>query len=566
MKIHSKPHFKNHSKNHSFNIRVAGVTRALLATFLFGIVVTPLIAAEPSAAQPSSSDELVIVNRILASKEMGVLGPYGHASVRSRANPNRFFIAANIAGALVSAKEVVETDLDGQVVSGGRSASIGPGLIDERFIHSEIYKARPEITAIAFMSTPELVAFSVSSVPLPKNNRRVPVFDIRKSSGGNSGIVNSPALGRALAQTLGQGDAALVFGQGAVAVSRSARDLIPVALSLRTAAEQRVFEIGLGGSLTGIAITRDKAIPEAGGANLGPSAEVQRIDRYGLFFNFLGARDLQRSPASTPSPEPQSDKELIQDLAIANRLLVAPEMGVLTPDGLAHVSVRSRANPKHFFIARDISPGMVTSADIIETDLDTRPVNGARVAQYSERFIHAEIYKARPEVMAILHAHTPELRTFGQSSVKLRPVFNKARFIGAGFPLYDITQFTGGAPSPVSCMHCISTPELGRAMVNVMGRAPVVMLLEHGITLADASLRGLVVNAYNLRMNARIQQLAVGLRGEVGYFDAAPSDWDLGARANTAYPEWDYWKQLLLGSTDLNALPKPTVGLPLNTR
>ncbi len=545
-------------KPHALNICSV---RAVLAALLFAIVSPPLLSAEPVAAVLTPAEELVLVSRILASREMGVLGPYGNVSIRSRANPNRFFMAVNVTAALVSGRDVVEVDLDGQPAEGNRPV---PG--EERFIHGGVYKARPEVMAISFGATPELVAFSVSSVPLPRNNRRVPVFDMRKVDGGRAGVVNSAALGGALARTLGQGDAALVFGQGAVAVARSGRDLIPVALSLRTAAEQRLFEIGLGGSLTGIAITRDKAIPEAGGSNLGPSGGAERVDRFGAFFNFLGARDMLRIPAGRPSPAPQSDKELIQDLVIANRLLVAPEMGVLTPDGLAHVSVRSRANPGHFFIARDLAPGMVTAADIIETDFDTRPVNGARVAQYSERFIHAQIYKARPEVMAILHAHTPELRTFGQSSVKLRSVLDKARFIGAGFPLYDITQFTGGAPSPVSCMHCISTPELGRALADVMGKAPVAMLLEHGIAMADASLRGLVVNAYNLRMNARIQQLAVSLGGEVGYFDAAPADTAIAAGRTAAYPEWDYWKQLLIGSTDLDSVPKPAVGLPVNVR
>lgn len=545
-------------KTFLFNVR--GIRRAMLA-FLAVFFSTPLICAEPASAEAPAVEQLVLINRILASKEIGVLGPYGNVSVRSRTNPNRFFIAANIAAALVTSRDIVETDMDGQAVSANRQ-----GLVDERFIHSEIYKARPDVMAIAFGATPELVAFSVSSVPLLRNNRRVPVFDLRKSEGGKSGAVNSPALGRALAQTLGQGDAALVFGHGAVAVGRSGRDLIPVALALRTQAEQRVFEIGLGGSLTSIAFTRDKAIPEAGGANLGPSGGVERIDRFGAFFNFLGARDLARVPASVPSPAPQSDQDLIQDLVMANRLLVAPEMGVLTPDGLAHISVRSRANPSHFFIARDLAPGMVTAADIIETDLGTRPVNGARVAQYSERFIHAEIYKARPDVMAVLHAHTPELRTFGQSSVKLRPVSAKARFIGPGFPLYDITQFTGGAPSPVSCILCISTPELGRAMANVMGKAPVVLLLDHGIAMADSSLRGLVVNAYNLRMNARIQQISLGLGGEVGYFDRAIEDQQISAVKAAAFPEWDYWKQLLLGSADLDFVPRPVVGLPVNAR
>ncbi|MFM9969620.1 MAG: class II aldolase/adducin family protein [Burkholderiales bacterium] len=546
------------------NSRVTLVSvKSLLVNFSIFAILSMFVlnVLRANAAEPSTVDELVLMNRILASKEMAVLGPYGHASMRSRANPNRFFIAGNVAAALVSAKDIVEVDLDGQSASGNRA-----GLIDERFIHSEIYKARPDVTAIAFAATPELIAFSVSAVPLPRGRSHVPVFDIRKSDGGKSGTVNSSTLGRALAQTLGKADSALLFGQGAVAVARSSRDLIPVALSLRTGAEQRLFELGLGGTLSALNFTRDKAIPEAGGGNLGPSGSVERIDRFGAFFNFLGARDMERLASSTPSPHPQSDKELIADLVIANRILVTPEMGVLTPDGLAHVSARSRANPNHFFIARDLAPGMVTTADIIETDLDTRPVNGARVAQYSERFIHAEIYRARPEVMAILHAHTPELKTFGQSTVKLRPVYARARFVGAGFPVYDLTQFTGGAPSPVSCTHCISTPELGRALAKQMGNAPVSLLLDHGIAMADSSLRGLVVNAYNLRVNARIQQMAVAMGGEVGYFDAALPVANAPSNQAALFPEWDYWKTLLLGATNLNAVPKPTVGLPLNIR
>jgi ribulose-5-phosphate 4-epimerase/fuculose-1-phosphate aldolase len=523
-----------------------------LSTFL---IATPVVAGEPVANNPA--EELVVLNRVLASKEMSVFGVYGHASIRSKTNPNRFYIASNLAPALMTVKDIYESDLDGQPAGGARG-----NLIEERFIHAEIYRARPDVGAVALIHTPELAAFSVSSVALPRGRGRVPVFDIRKAEGGRGALVNTPALGRALAQALAKDPSILVFGQGAVAVAGTSRDLVTTALALRTGAEARAFDLTLGGATTALAFTREKAIPEAGGGDLGPSGGIQRVDRLGVYYNFLGARDLAKLPSYAPSPEPASDKELIRDLVIAHRMLVAPEMGVLTPDGFAHVSVRSRANPNHFFIARDMSPGMLTEADIIETDLDTRPVNGQRVAQFSERFIHAEIYRARPEVQAVLHAHTPELKTFGQSSARLRPVFARARFVGGGFPIYDLTQFTGGAPSPVACTHCISTPELGRSLVKVMGSAPVSLLFDHGISMVDTTLRSLVVNAYNLRMNARIQQLAIGLKGEVGYFEPGQESY---TRPNPV-TEWDYWKQMLIGDTNINAAPQPAVGLPLNLR
>jgi HCOMODA/2-hydroxy-3-carboxy-muconic semialdehyde decarboxylase len=271
---------------------------------------------------------------------------------------------------------------------------------------------------------------------------------------------------------------------------------------------------------------------------------------------------VSRSGAA-PSADPNSDQALIEDLVLANRLMASDDIGALTPDGLAHVSVRSRTNPNHYFIAHDVSPGMVTAADVIENDLDSVPVREEQRAfpQYSERYIHGEIYKARPDIMAVLHAHTPELVTFGQSSVKLRPVLNTALFIGDGLPIYDLTKFTGGAPSPVSCAHCISTPQLGRALAEVMGNKDASLLLDHGIALGAPSLRALVSRAYNFRMNAKVQALAIGLGGTVNAFEGAAAS----KAASDNYPEWDYWKQTVLGSSaavDPNTAYTPPSGLP----
>src|SRR6185503_9116782 len=110
-------------------------------------------------------------------------------------------------------------------------------LVPERFIHAEIYRARPDVMAVAVTGMPEVAAFSVSGVRLPRSGRTVPVFDVRKSGGAQTGLVNTPALARGLAQTLGKGDAALIFGQGGVVVSDTASDLVRGALSLRAAAE-----------------------------------------------------------------------------------------------------------------------------------------------------------------------------------------------------------------------------------------------------------------------------------------------------------------------------------------
>lgn len=544
----------------------------LLASFLSACApeAPPVEAeAEGEAAAPGGDEaqiqQLVLVNRMLASQEMAVLGAYGHVSVRSSSNPDRYFISNAVSPALVTAGDIYESDLDSNPVSGTR-----PGLLEDRFMHGAIYKAKPDVMAIVYTKAPAVVAFSVSSVPLPVNNRPVPVFDIRRAQGGEHGVINTPALGNALADALGQNTTMLLFGQGALVASSSAGTVVNGALDLRTGAEDRMFQISVGGTPNHMVYTRERAIPEAGGAeDTGPSGRVERINRFAASFNHLAARDLSRVPGSPPAahPDPNSDQAIIEDLVIANRLLASDKIGVLTPDGLAHVSARSRTNPNHFFIARDVSPGMVTAAAIIENDLDAVPVKEDQRAlpQYSERYIHSEIYKARPDIMAILHAHTPELVTFGQSSTKLRPVLNTALFIGDGLPIYDLTKFTGGAPSPVSCAHCISTPQLGRALAVVMGNKDASLLLDHGIALGAPSLRALVSRAYNLRMNAKIQALAISLGGDVNAFGMPPGPSVTAER----YPEWDYWKQAVLGplgAVDPDVAYTPASGLPTSRR
>ena len=521
-------------------------------------------AAAPGAGQ-AQIEQLVLINRMLASREMAVLGAYGHASVRNAANADRYFISRAVSPALVTAADIYESDLDSTSVTGGTS-----GLLDDRFLHGEIYKARPDVMAIVFSKAPALVAFSVSSVPLPTNPLRpdstpVPVFDIRRAPGGEQGAINTPAIGGAMATALGKNSTLLVFGNGAVIVGGSTGNVVNAALDARTGADNRAFDLAVGGTPKHMIYTRKQAIPEAGGsADTGPSGRVERINRFAALFNHLGGRDLTRVARTTEpaAADPNSDQALIEDLVLANRLMASDDIGALTPDGLAHVSVRSRANPNHYFIAHDVSPGMVTAADVLENDLDSVPVReeDRGFPQYSERYIHGEIYKARPDIMAVLHAHTPELVSFGQSAVKLRPVLNTALFIGDGLPLYDLTKFTGGAPSPVSCAHCISTPQLGRALAGMMREKDAALLLDHGIALGAPSLRALVSRAYNFRLNAKIQAQAIGLGGMVSGFEKTVNTSTTGS-----YPEWDYWKQRVLGSVpavDPALAYKPPSGLP----
>src|SRR4029450_12367843 len=82
---------------------------------------------------------------------------------------------------------------------------------------------------------------------------------------------------------------------------------------------------------------------------------------------------------------------LLDDLVAAYRILA--HEGVL--DGFGHVSVRHSQSAGRFFMSRSLAPELVTAGDILEFDLDGNAVNAGGRALYSERFIRAEIYRAR---------------------------------------------------------------------------------------------------------------------------------------------------------------------------
>ena len=521
---------------------------ALAALLLWSPWSVQTRAQSAASADRVTISDLVLANRMLVAPDMGVLNVYGHVSYRSRTNPNHFFIARNMAAGLVTAADIYESDLDGNPVEGNPSE-----LYAERFIDAEIYRARPDVMAVVTAETPEFVAFSVSSVPMHGNNPP-PIVDIRTFDGGQSGRVSTPTLGRSLAQALGRRNTLLLPGRGAVIVSSTIDGVVSSANGLRENMRTQLMAASLAGTITYLDFTprpadaaRQGGAQATGGRGAGgrgnASAAADRAPggRPWNYWKFLANAELAResrepgrsAPVSPSNGDP--DTALIHELVLASRILSTTEAGII-PGAYGHVSARSRTNPNHYYISTDKSPGSITAADMIENDLDSKAAVPTDKAQFSEIFIHGEIYKARPDVMAIVHAHTPELVSFGISSVPLRPVLLGATFIGDGLPIYDIRSYTGGYPSPVGCAHCISTPELGQALAGVLGNKGAALLLDHGIAVVETSLPALVSRAYDMRMNALIQQMALSLGGNVSYLEGSQSS------ANPPNPAaWEYW-------------------------
>lgn len=223
---------------------------------------------------------------------------------------------------------------------------------------------------------------------------------------------------------------------------------------------------------------------------------------------------------------------VLEDLVTANHILA--NEGVL--DGYGHVSVRSPDNPNHYFLARAGAPALITAADIVEYDLDSNAVSNPTATGYIERFIHGEIYKAWPDIKAVVHCHCSEVIPFADTAVPLQPMHHMGWFIGQGVPVFEIRKTAG-----VSDM-LIRTPALGKALAGTLAGKSAVLMRGHGASIAATSLHLVVGMAYYLNLNARLQYQAMQLRGgKITFLDAEESK-----LATQDYERsWDYWKYRL---------------------
>ena len=236
--------------------------------------------------------------------------------------------------------------------------------------------------------------------------------------------------------------------------------------------------------------------------------------------------DMNPTPASQASPE----ANLVDDLVAANRILA--DQGVL--DGYGHVSARHDRNPDRFLLSRSLAPELVTGGDILEFDLDSNAIDAKGHALYIERFIHGAIYKARADVKAIVHSHSPSVIPFGVTPVALRPVYHMASFIGEGVPVFEIRKVAGMTDM------LVRDAKLGRALASTLGSKPAALMRGHGAVVVGSSLPVAVGRSVYLEINAKIQAQAMAMSKEVIYLDpeeARKASIDGYQRA------WELWKR-----------------------
>ena len=271
------------------------------------------------------------------------------------------------------------------------------------------------------------------------------------------------------------------------------------------------------------------------------SAIARRLAGFCFFvaFALLGSRF--DAAAQTPSASLSGvDPALLEDVVVGSRILA--DFGVV--DGFGHVSARHPTNPNHFLMSRSLAPALVTADDIMEFDLDGNAVDARGRSVFIERFIHAEIYRVRPDVMSVVHTHSAGVIPFSVTKVPLKAMFHNPSFLAVGVPVWDIRKDFGETSM------LVSDAALGKSLAQTLGDKPVVLMRGHGDVTVGPSVKMAVFRAYYTDVNAKLQSQAMALGGDVNYL--TPGEGEKGDKVNFIVIDriWNLWKMRIAPSLE----------------
>jgi len=227
---------------------------------------------------------------------------------------------------------------------------------------------------------------------------------------------------------------------------------------------------------------------------------------------------------------------LIEDLVAASRVLAMHEV----LDAYGHVSARSDKHPERFIMSRSLAPALVTAADLMELDADSEPLRRDRRKGFIERYIHGEIYRARPEVMAVVHSHSASVIPFGVTRTKLRPIYHMGSFLWSGTPLFDIRKVREENDL------LIRDRPLGQALAGSLGQCSCVLMRGHGMTVVGDGVPEVVFRAIYTEMNARLQLQATRLEGPIEFLSDEEGRRSTASNRGTLERPWELWKKQAL--------------------
>ena len=233
-------------------------------------------------------------------------------------------------------------------------------------------------------------------------------------------------------------------------------------------------------------------------------------------------------------PMHATTKKSIDDLVLATRILVNEHV----IDGFGHASVRDPNRSDRYYMTSNNTVKTDEKDFIIELDLDSNSCKTDGPKPSLERFIHGEIYRARPDVNAVVHTHSPSLIPFGVSKTPLQPLYHMCGFLAAGVPIFDIRHLHG-----ITNM-LIQNNELGRSLASSLGKSAVVLMRGHGATIVGSSIKEAVYQAIYATINAHLQPIAMQL-GEPTFLDQQEAFKTDELHHAVMERPWNFWKSKL---------------------
>lgn len=233
--------------------------------------------------------------------------------------------------------------------------------------------------------------------------------------------------------------------------------------------------------------------------------------------------------------------DLVDRLVYANRILY--DQGIV--DGLGHASVRHDTESGAFLLSCSRAPGLVRRQDITVYDYDGNTLSDQQERPYLERFIHGEIYRARPDVMAVVHSHSESVIPFAITRNALRPVFHMSGFLGEGSAHFEIREAGGNTDM------LIRSSYLGQALARSLSHHNCVLMRGHGSTVVGTSLEQAVYRAIYTEVNAKLQLAAMGL-GDITFLNTEEAKLSSETNDGQIPRSWNLWIKRL-GAIDLDA-------------
>ena len=250
------------------------------------------------------------------------------------------------------------------------------------------------------------------------------------------------------------------------------------------------------------------------------------------------AAALEYAEAARLKVREMADQAQIEDLVAANRIL--SDQGVV--DGFGHVSARHEQDTTRFLLARSMAPGLVTADDILEFDLDGDALDPQGRTLYVEGLIHSEIYKAHPEIKAIVHSHSPSIIPFGGDQ----------RLAAANLPYELVSRhWRADIRDPRSRgsgdRHADPQPGTRSRLARRIGKSAVVLMRGHGNVVVGDLVEQVVFRAIYTEINAKLEAEALRFgQGEVNFLNTEEAAKATATNNAVLSRPWELWKRQAL--------------------